>query len=294
MESPVSSSKDFKLMCRSQSFLRTLHLYPIALRSLLLGLLSLMPPPLVCAQAPLFTDDIEPLSTLDQSMTTRDLPSDHPVHFILWSAEVIGGWDTGSAPDVEAWISLAGDVLLKTPVQRNTPRPLWTITLPALTLADFERGPLEVTLFDQDLLRRQVIERFTISPPRLDLINRPIVIRGRSVSALNYRWLVDLPEVSPVDLSSEVYSSDSPPVVIRDLSAQSHERSSTHIMSSAQPEEQPKSSRAHALYQRYLSAMLSGDIIRANQALLKLLVAYPDTSYGRKAKRLFLIRGGGL
>ena len=107
-------------MYRSHRRIRSPHLVRLTLTLIFLGLLPLTMTSLVYSQAPLFTDDIEPLSTPNHSIISRDLPSDYPVHFILWSAEVVGGWDTGSAPDLEAWVSLAGDVLLKTPVQRNT------------------------------------------------------------------------------------------------------------------------------------------------------------------------------
>jgi len=171
----------------------------------------------------------------------------------------------GSAPP---WERRAEQLTVESELVRDEYMPVWLRSLSFVDLIEAGRSGLKLELYDQDPIGRQWIDSFVITPPSADQIGRLLSQRGAGGARIFFEWRPlararEVTDVSAIAAIDERLQEES----VKPLSAADHRE-------------------AQRLYRAHIKALLSGDHLGAQEALLLLSQRYAHTRYGRKALRL--------
>jgi len=232
-----------------------------------------------------------PLGALHTRLTVGDT-----LHLLISHAELPpfkpsgAPWDYGSgAPDAFLsvrypqrlrpshnetlpWDHASSRVTLESALIRDELLPVWLFSLSFVDLTEVAHEGVEVAIYDQDPIGRQLIDHLTIPAPSHLQIGQLLSLTGPEGATLYFEWralararqVTDVTPIAPVDrrVLRATSSSDPRPIVASD-----HRE-------------------AQRLYRTYVKAQLMGDHLGAQTALLQLTQRYANTRYGRKALRL--------
>jgi hypothetical protein len=268
-------------------------------------------------------------STGTNSITTQE--SSALYYLTLWNAKIqnqypYGTWDYNSLPDPIINIFHQGELIYTLSKQNNILMPQWNKVVGVFSHQDLERGPLEVYIYDQDLLSKQLIEIIVIPSPRAEFFGKIIGLKGDFVH-LYVQWqptiqntesrMIDLTDEtvsyhrfpewihhksSKIDIDTALTKDQSTKVIINSQSSDritskkhdDHHELSLHLDSKKKRiqvrlDTEKKQRQSKQLFKKYLKAYFDGDQIYAHHMLLELSVRFPHTPHGRKARRILLL-----
>lgn len=153
-------------------------------------------------------------------------------------------------------------------VIRDDYLPVWLLSLSFVDLQRVAQDGVQVELFDQDPLGRQLIDSFTISAPSRAQVGQLLSLKGSSGATLFFEWRA---------LARARQVTDVTPLATVDRQPQGP---NTKPLLAADHRE------AQRLYRAHVQAQLTGDHLGAQETLLQLSQRFANTRYGRKALRL--------
>ena len=201
-----------------------------------------------------------------------------PTYYLtLWQTNIhnqhpYGTWDYNSLPDPVIDIYHHETVIMTLPKQKDQLTPQWNVTVAAFDQESLAESAVELYIYDQDFLDKELIESLQVPMPRKEIIGKNIVLKGAFVTVY-LQWQYSIND-QVIDLSDETISHHSYPHWIPPRKVQKKTievTSSDASIKSNILDDSPiaKSLQSKQLFQKYLKAYFEGDQLYAHQILLQ-------------------------